>query len=166
MNTLIKNKRIYWISLSVLVIWILSGSGIEKYWLEYEMKQLCAKDGGVRVYELVALPPEMFSEHGDPFPAFQGKLPEGRLGSDYRYIRESTFLNKGHPSQFVSDGVLRRSTEKIIRVSDGKLLGESIVYGRTGGETILLWHPSGNGCPIYKNKSETLLGSVFIKRKN
>lgn len=161
-----KHKYIYWIGFGIFAIWVLSGSGIEKYRLEYEMKKLCEKDGGVKVYETVTPPPEMFSEHGKPISALTGKLAVGRLGPDYHYIRESNFLNKGRPSQLLSDGVLRRSTEKIIRVSDGKLLGESVVYGRTGGETILLWHPSGNGCPIYKNINETLLGSVFIKGRS
>lgn len=139
-------------------------SGCEKAALDRQVEELCKKDGGVKVYETVMLPPEMFDQWGDPFPGWQGRKPEERLGPDYRYITETIYLKQGDPNQLLSEGVLRRYSEKIIRVSDSKLMGESIVYGRTGGEAILLGHPSGTMCPTFKNADEKLIRSVFLKK--
>ena len=166
-----KLKRIHWISFGVLfAVWVLSGSGIEKYKLEYQMKQLCKKDGGVKIYETVKLPPEKFNEFGDPFfgpfPPGTGKFIEGQFGPEYRYITEHVDLKKGDVFKFFSEGELSRNSAKIIRVSDGKLLGESVVYGRGGGETILLWHPSGHSCDYFGIGKESLIRSVFIKNGN
>lgn len=141
-------------------------SGCEKYRLDQQVEELCKKDGGVKVYETVTLPPEMFDRWGDPFPGWGGRKPADRLGPDYRYIVEIEYLKRGDPIQLFSEGELRRYSEKIIRVSDGKLMGLSIVYGRTGGETILLGHPSSKRCPVYKNANETLIRSVFLKKGN
>ena len=138
-------------------------TGCEKQRLDAQVKELCAKDGGVKVYETVKLSPEMFDQWGDPFPGWRGKR-EDRLGPDYRYLTETRYLKQGDPNQLFSEGVLRRYSEKIIRVSDSKLMGESIVYGRTGGEAILLGHPSGTMCPTFKSADEKLIRSVFLKK--
>jgi hypothetical protein len=135
--------------------------GCEKAALDRQVAELCEKDGGVKVYEAVRLPPEMFDRAGNPFP---GWPPEKRPGQDYRYVLEIRYLKQGEPVQLFSEGRLSRETEKVIRVTDGKLLGESISYSRVGGEVILLGHPSSKRCPVYKNANETLLRSVFLKR--
>lgn len=152
----------------MLVMVTLLMTGCEKYALDRKMEELCKKDGGVKVYETVTLPLEMFDQWGDPFPGWrqrvlQGK-PEERLGSEYRYVVETVYLKKGNPHQLFSEGVLRRYSEKIVRISDNKLLGESVVYGRTGGEMLLLGHPSGSMCPTYKSADEKLIRSVFLKK--
>jgi hypothetical protein len=149
------------------VAMIIMGSGLsgcEKYQLDQQVDALCKKDGGVRVYEKVALPPEMFDRWGDPFPGWRGRKLEDRLGPDYRYITETTYLKRGDPIKVFSEGELRRYSEKIVRVSDDKLLGQSIVYGRTGGEMILLGHPSSHRCPVLKSADATLIRSVFLKK--
>jgi len=138
--------------------------GCEKYQLDRQVEDLCRKDGGVRVYETVTLPPEMFDRWGDPFPGWRGRKLENRLGPNYRYIVETINLKQGDPFQVFSEGVLSRSSERIIRLSDSKLMGESVVYGRTGGETILLGHPSGKICPVLQSADATLIRSVFLKK--
>lgn len=137
----------------------------EKDRLDKQMAELCKADGGIRVYESVALPPEMFDSWGDPFPNWRQKKLEDRLGPDYRYIKEVVYLKQGDPFQFFSAGVLSRSSEKIVRRSDGKLLGMAIFYGRTGGEAILLGHPSGKICPDLENPNSRLIRSVFLKNR-
>ena len=34
------------------------------------MEELCKADGGVKIYETVTLPPEMFDQWGGPFPGW------------------------------------------------------------------------------------------------
>jgi hypothetical protein len=139
-------------------------SGCEKYRLDQQMEELCKKDGGVKVYETVTLPPEMFDRFGNPFPGWPNRAEIDRLGPDYRYVVERIYLKRGDPIQLFSKGELIQRVERIFRVSDGKLMGQWILYNRIGGETILLGHPSGKICPDYKNANETLIRSVFLKK--
>lgn len=157
-------KKVFFTLSMVMTIFILVGC--EKYQLDSQVENLCKKDGGIRIYETVTLPSEMFDRWGDPFPGWRGRKLEDRLGTDYRYFAETIYLKQGDPFQVFSEGVLSRSSERIIRLSDSKLMGESVVYGRTGGETILLGHPSGKICPVLQSADATLIRSVFLKKEN
>jgi hypothetical protein len=137
-------------------------SGCEKFALDRQMEELCKKDGGVKVYETVTLPPDMFDQWGDPFPGWRGRPLEERLGSAYRYVVETVYLKQGDPLK--GEGQLRRTSERIYRRSDGKLIGEAISYGRSGGDFIVYAHPTSNHCPIYQSDSEGLIKSVFRKK--
>lgn len=97
----------------------------EKLWVDHQVRELCAKDGGVKVYETVKLPADKFNQYGqiENFRPIDG---ENALGPDYKYIWHYIDLKKGDPS-------LSRSHTLIIRRSDNKLLGESISYSRGGG---------------------------------
>lgn len=139
-------------------------TGCEKAALDNQLEELCKKDGGVKVYEAVRLPPEMFDRDGNPFPGWPNRAEIDRFGTDYRYVIGRDYLKQGNPIQLFSEGELIRRSEKIVRVSDRKLLGESISYSRIGGEAILLGHPSSKRCPVYKSANETLIRSVFLKK--
>lgn len=138
-------------------------AGCEKAALDHRLNELCEKDGGVRVYETISLPPSMFDQWGDPFPGWRGREFEDRLGPDYRFVAETEYLKSGDP--FKGEGRLDRSVTKIFRRSDNKLLGEAISYGRSGGDLIAFAHPSSRSCPIYKDDSEWVIKSVFVKQK-
>ena len=137
-------------------------SGCEKFALDREMAALCKKDGGVKVYEAIKLPGSMFDQWGDPFPGWRGRSHEQRLGADYLYSIEVVFLKLGDPLK--GEGRLDKRIERIFRRSDGKLVGEAISYGRSGGDFIAYAHPSSTHCPIYQGDSEGLIKSVFGKR--
>ena len=144
---------------------LLSGCG-EKYAADKEMQALCAKDGGVKIYETVTLPKSEFGRGGWGKPMdkyWSGQAdPENRLGPDYRYVERSEFLRRGDTLR--GEVQMIRSTEKVYRRVDGKLLGESVLYGRSGGDhfinRILGGHPSSLTCP---NPPIAFLTSVFIK---
>ena len=90
--------------------------GCEKDRLDERAKELCAKDGGVTVHEVVKLPAEKFDQWGNV------RIPEksDATPSDaYFYVRETTYLKTGNPEMW-------RSHHQVIRRSDGKLLGESV----------------------------------------
>ena len=145
--------------------------GCEKYELDRQMNELCAKDGGVRVYETVTLSPEMFDPNGRPFPPALRKVQQDRvesqlvshdeiLGTQYRLRSEVLYLKKGNPVK--GEGVLMRFHERVIRDSDGKTLGEAVSYGRSGGDFIALGHFTSNGCPVHQG-SNAATRAVFIK---
>lgn len=136
----------------------------KKYAADDEMQALCAKDGGVKIYETVILPASEFSQWGEPLYRYRIEQadPEERLGPDYRYVEKSEFLKRG--DTLIGEVQMRKYIEQIYRRSDGKLLGESISYGRSGGDSfinrILGGHPSSLACPDGAN---SLLTEIFIK---
>lgn len=135
-------------------------TGCEKYALDWQMKELCEKDGGVVVYEVVTLPPQEFNKEGIPLYRYwlDPKLlgTSQRLGPDYRYVKSHQFIKSGDPLK--GEGRLTRYVLEIYRTRDGRLLGKSISYGRSGGDFIVFGHPSNAGCP---NPEPQLLLSLF-----
>jgi hypothetical protein len=137
------------------------------------MEQLCSEDAGVRVYESVSLPKEMFSPIGHPFPPKFRSVHGGTstdtestleeiLGAEYRRVWRSTYLKKGEPLR--GEGQLTRHTEQISRISDGKVLGEAVSYSRAGGDFIAFPHSSSKLCPK-DQKSNSAMTAVFTVRK-
>ena len=137
-------------------------SGCEKWQLDRQMEELCKKDGGVRVYETVKLPPEMFDQSGDPFPGWQGRTSEDRLGADYLVERTERVLNDGDPLK--GQGRLIRIERQVIRRTDGKLLGTSVAYARSGGDFIAFPHPTSKVCPLLHNDNDAIR-KFFLKQE-
>jgi len=137
-------------------------SGCEKFELDRQMEELCKKDGGVKIYETIILPPEMFDQWGDPFPGWRGRPIEERLGTEYRYVVETLFLKQGDPQK--GEGRLDKTVTKIYRRRDGKLLGEATSFGRSGGDFIAFDHPSSKSCPSFQSDEEWVIKSVFVKK--
>ena len=102
--------------------------------LDAEVDALCAKDGGVKIYETVPLPPERFEKNGE-LKDVKFTRNENTLGPDYIYKSEETYL-KGDPKvdpNSIGNAWLSRIHIRIYRRADGKLLGEDINYWRVGG---------------------------------
>ena len=145
------------------VLMVLTGCG-EKGAADKQMQELCAKDGGAKIYETVTLPASDFGSLGQPLDQYwSGQSdPKNKLGPNFRYIQKIEFLKQGNT--IMGEVQMIRSIEKIYRRSDDKLLAESIEYGRSGGDPFLIrmlgGHPSSSRCPL---KPDSLLLQVFIK---
>ena len=127
-------------------------AGCEKARLDQQVKELCAKDGGIKVYETVKLPAERFDQFG------KVKLPsinDAKPSDDYYYESETKYLKTGNPD-------LRRVHDKIIRRGDGKVMGEFIYYARRGGDLPGPWHPSSFGCPDLSSLP-SFENTIFVK---
>jgi hypothetical protein len=132
--------------------WTLYGG--EKFLLDREVRELCAIDGGIRVYETVKLPAERFDQWGNV--GIQSK-EYSKPSDEYYYEFESRYYKNGSPQ-------VSRSEVRIIRRSDGNVLGESITYGRGGGDLPGPWHGSSYNCPPIPSPGESNLeNSVFLK---
>jgi hypothetical protein len=140
-------------------------AGCEKNRLDVQVKELCAKDGGIKVHETVKLPPDRFDQHGTVrIPSRQDAKPS----DEYYFESETSYFKQGNPD-------MRRSHDKIIRRSDGKVLGEFVYYARRGGDMPGPWHESSFGCPDlrtlpnFENSifvlTTTFLGSLTISAK-
>jgi len=127
-------------------------AGCEKARLDQQVKELCAKDGGIKVYETVKLPPDRFDQFG------KVKIPsknDAKPSDDYYYDSETKYYKTGNPD-------LRRVHDKIMRRGDGKVMGEFIYYARRGGDLPGPWHPSSFGCPDLSSLP-SFENSIFVK---
>ncbi|MDK9705272.1 MAG: hypothetical protein OEL20_19275 [Sulfuritalea sp.] len=113
--------------------------GCEKARLDQQVKELCAKDGGVKVYETVTLSTDMY----DRYARTNWILPDksdAKPTDDYYIEIQRHYYKTGNPE-------MSRRQYRIIRRSDEKVLGESISYGRGGGDLPGPWHGSSYHCP-------------------
>ncbi len=156
-----QTRKILHITIGVLLFLLWFGgslweAGGKKLYWDAKVRKLCAKDGGVKVYETVTLPPEMFDKYARRNWILPDKA-QAKSTDEYYYEREEYYYREGNPQ-------VTRSQTRIIRHSDGKVLGEYIHYGRGGGDLPGPWHGSSFSCRnLTKVKFET---SVFIKGDN
>lgn len=148
--------------LFVMLLLLVSMGGCEKFQLDERMELLCTQDGGMKVFETVQLPPEMFDQNGDPFPGWRKRQLGDRLGTEYLYERTEATLKAGNPIE--GEGRLLRIERRVIRRADSKLLGTSVVYLRSGGDFIAYAHPTSRVCPATHNDNH-LIHKIFIKRE-
>ena len=142
--TVCNAMRVYMAVLSIIAA---AGCTAEKDRLDEEVRRLCALDGGVKVYEQVALTKDLLDNDGRP------RIPhekEAKATDPYFYRWRTEYIRKGNPE-------MRRDHFTVIRRSDGKILGESISYARRGGDLPGPWHPSSYRCP----KDASVFNAVF-----
>lgn len=142
--------------LTVLLTAALLLAGCEKARLDQQVKELCSKDGGIKVYETVKLPADRFDQWGmvNNYRPTQG---ENALGSEYIFKSETTYYRKGNPEMW-------RDHYRVFRRQDGKLLGEAVSYSRRGGDAPGPWHESSYGCPE-KTGDANLVLQLFVPTK-
>lgn len=145
------------------------------FYLEWGVKQwdaridaLCAANGGkdveARIYETVMAPltTEYFSTIDPPTSFFIPERSKGKdLGPKYPYVYETRvvhILNKTNPS-------VVKYTERIVRVSDGKILGERFGYQRAGGGVPGIDPAEIRNCPDGHDQ-ERLDALVFANHPN
>ena len=130
-------KRLMMTMACVAALAACSSGPLIKAQLDDEVRRFCAIDGGIRVYETVTLPAVKFDQYG------QVHIPskkDAKLSDEYYYESDTTYYRTGNPE-------LRRSHDRIIRRSDGKILGEFVYYARRGGDISGPGHESSFGCP-------------------
>lgn len=126
------------VGVAVLSAPLLVSNGVKAYY-DRQVREMCAKDGGVRVYETVRLPAEKFNQWGQPnfYRPTQG---QNALGSEYTFKQETHYYKYGNPE-------MSRRLYQVFRRVDNKLIGEAISYGRVGGDLPGQWHHSSFHCP-------------------
>lgn len=138
-------------SIAVLFGPMLISNGV-KWWYDRQVSELCAKDGGVKVYETVKLPAEKFNQWG------QVRIPnknKAKPSDEYYYESAMHYLRNSNPEMW-------QSHYKVYRQFDNELLGESISYTRRGGDAPGPWHESSFRCPDNSDITD-LNKQLFIK---
>lgn len=123
------------LGVAILAAPALISNGVKAYY-DRQVREMCARDGGVRVYEMVRLPAERFDDlkRKNFVLEYQAKpTDEYYIETAKRHYREG-YLN------------VYRTHSKVVRRSDGKVLGEYIRYARVGGDLPGPWHHSSFSC--------------------
>ncbi len=127
------------------------------YW-DYQVREMCAKDGGIKIYETVNLPPEKFNEWGQ-VNFYRPTQKEQALGSEYQFKENITALKTG-------DLELLRYHYEVIRRADLKLLSQTVSYQRGGGDLPGPWQSSAFTCPaINVAGPNALLMNTFLREQ-
>ena len=103
-------------------------AGKKMYW-DAKVRELCVKDGGIKVYETVELSPNFIDKFG------RISIPEksdAKSTDEYYYESFRDYSQNG-------DLTISRVQHQIVRRRDGKVLGELIRYGRSGGDLYGPW---------------------------
>jgi len=101
------------VGFAILFTPMLASNGVKVHY-DQQVRDMCATDGGVRVYETVRLPAERFDKWGNV------NVPNKRyakLSDEYYSEFEDHYLRQGNPS-------LLRIRTWVVRQSDGKVLGD------------------------------------------
>ncbi|TAN71318.1 MAG: hypothetical protein EPN17_01745 [Methylobacter sp.] len=154
-----KRKKMLNLTILLLLISFITACSTPRQWqADRLLDELCAKDGGIKVYETVTLPKEQFDQSGH----FTGISFDNRKVT-YEYY--STSEDKHIQNAYSESGGLAayRNHFFVYRRKDNKLLGESIFYSRFGGGVLLKGYAdSSYTCP--KDVApDDLLKKIFLK---
>ncbi|MDP3481582.1 MAG: hypothetical protein Q8R88_17600 [Desulfoprunum sp.] len=122
------------ISVTAMFLWVAVGRNM---WLDQQVREMCANDGGVKVFETVELTPDLLDKAGRIWIPYKEKA---KSSDKYYYEIEEYYFRRGEPQ-------MTRRQARIARRSDGKVLGEKVSYGRGGGGLPGPWHGSSFTCP-------------------
>jgi len=142
-----KTKHMILFGLGIFVLWLFFWPS-EKDHLNAQMAALCKKDGGVKIYERVKLPAEMFNEFGSlktPKTIRKGNEYISQFANIYELSTEVQIIKDGDLQK--GEGRLTRQYRKLFNTKNNSLLAEGVFYGRAGGDR---WSPgmhSQSGCP-------------------
>jgi hypothetical protein len=130
--------------------------GRKSYW-DWKVGQLCATDGGIKVFESIQLPDSEFALYLNTW----GKLAipfEKRAPEKVSIVQNSTqsYIHRNDPE-------VRRDEMVIYRRSDQKVLARSVIYSRVGGDLVAI-HPSYFMCPENRNQPD-IFAAVIRKGK-
>jgi len=150
--SLVKNMLLLLAALVALLLLAIGFfEGRKAYW-DYRVKEMCEKDGGGKVYERVPLPQKYVDADG-----FIRIPSRGKAGSNdlFSYSVETRKIKEGNLSVY-------RYHITVVRHTDSVILGESVVYGRSGGDFPTFAYPSRFVCPENQGESQ-LISAIFIR---
>jgi hypothetical protein len=148
MNTVKTSVRYGFMAMVLLTAATLAGCmgwapGRQAYW-DAQVKEMCAKDGGVKIFEQIVVTPSqtnVLPRIGDLFGVASEALAKPEEPAFIR-IRE-TLLREYNPS-------VVRYEQEIVRRADQRVVGVAVSYARGGGDLPLGGHPSTFWCPELK----------------
>lgn len=143
--------------IAAAVVWYGYCEARKAYW-DHWVKEMCEKDGGVRVYEKIVLDAQQY-EAIFPTPGFTSIPYKKSAKSDTKYYLDNQiqYIRSANPAVW-------KMQTKVIRNPDRKILGEKIYYARVGGDFPTWAHDSSFGCAYMPNQTGSFLHKIFILR--
>ncbi|MGQ0578866.1 MAG: hypothetical protein ACT4PQ_08175 [Betaproteobacteria bacterium] len=149
-------NRVRVLLMSAAACLLLAGCEREKDRLDAEVRQLCAKDGGIKLHETVTLSPEEYRKLLNRDGELDIRDKDHAKATDAFYFEPRTgIVRKGDP-------VLVRWEYRLIRQSDMKLLATNVYYTRRGGDLPGPWRESSFSCPDAQSKQK--MAGLAIKQ--
>ena len=150
--------RRHWLTIAIGAIFLLwwGVPTARKAYYDARVRELCAQDGGIKVYEQVKLPADRFDQWGGvriPFASDAKPSDEFVMHWDKEYYKKT---------KSISGLELWRDRFSIIRRMDSAVLGEAISYARRGGDPIQPWESSWYTCSEELGE-QALIRRVFIR---
>lgn len=134
-----------WIAFAVLLSVWWGIPAYNKWRADKLVDELCAKDGGSEIYEVVKLPAEKFDAYGQAI--LPPSIKYAKVNDDYYYDSSIIEIRGKLDGAQIGDLVILRVETKIVRASDKKVMAKLVSYGRRGGDPISPAHPSSYKCP-------------------
>ena len=141
-----------------VVIALLCGFYLYPLWMiDAELERLCKAEGGVKVFESVKLPADQFRPDG--YPAFFREKVWGVLSQDWLMPNYRLKFSQGVVKK-IFWVTLSRDSVTVERVTDSKVMGQVVIYHRSGGGVIS--EGDGKRCPN-EGSNVDLVKAVFIQ---
>ena len=121
--------------------------------------ELCAKDGGIRVYQKVDMP-QISGAAQLPLVRHKNYRKDA---DEFYYVSSNNDIRGNSGSTDVGALALFRIETALYRAEDDKLLAVTVAYIRRGGDPIGPWHPSSYVCPRSVTTND-LLRSVLMHK--
>lgn len=134
-------RVVLWVIGVVVALWWVVPTARKAYY-DAEVRALCAKDGGIRVFETAALPPGRARDANELFVPLE---TNAKPTDNYFLKWKVTWIVR--PTGRMDDLDVSRDYLGLVRRSDQKLLGESVSYLRRGGDPPGPWEPTFYRCP-------------------
>lgn len=152
--------------LAIVVALVLFGlwAGIpafNKWRAEKLVDELCAADGGVRVYEAIELPPSQIPKNWAAIPFERIRKPN----DEFYFVGSKKDIRGNSSSTDIAALSVYRMEIALFRAADKKLLGVTVTYSRRGGDAIGPWHPSVYSCPPHSTESDLVREVLIVKKR-
>ena len=166
MMTSTTGSRAVWWIVGIPLVLISASFGLFLYlsvsqarW-DSRVRELCARDGGVTVFETISVSPEEFAA----LPTTGGltAIPtQSAMGpkAPAFFTSTETVVSNGNPRVTRQEHLVKRS-------SDGKVIGRIVSYSRVGGDIPTIAHPSSFHCPDYKKLTADQAQFFQVERKS
>lgn len=128
--------------------------GRKAYW-DYQVREMCAEDGGVKTIEILDVDESTYESLKNRFGQIDipSKGDPRSVGSIAFHSYKEVYIRRSGPE-------VRRSELAVTKASSGAVIATSTTYSRVGGDLFAL-HPSYFACP---NAPKDFFASVINLR--
>jgi len=153
-------RHLFWVPAQLLVLIVLYVTYCMAriaYW-DHEVRQLCAKDGGVTIYERIEISREEAELLGKVGGFMSPPIKALATSNSIVYSDQSNEINIRTPNPHVY-----RSEYEIRRAGSALMIAKSVRYARIGGDPIGPWMPSSYSCPASIEAAKSIHQIFMIK---